>query len=287
MLTSQQIKLIDYSINVKDYKNINNFKFLLERLISSKHKLHVFPEFFLLPLLFFYETNFKNTELFNQIKKYLRKNKRKILFTSLRYRTNLSWAFIIYRTQKIFPHITEIISKLAHKNQTFIYTWTWFSPFRDWEPIKDWYMPLGNKILNIGYLFWETWTLIGNSTKQRITIQEKKLNISSTPRFSNTFTTSIWKIWVLTCYDGFHKNLISDMDTKWVEILLRPSANNTNRNWHWTGGKWLTEKQAWQKYGASAYIKNFENIKILARVMLKGKLGNNIFEGENKVFCKN
>ena len=194
MIDYKQIKLINYVINPDNFRDLNNFKELLNSLITSKHKLHVFPEFFLLPLIFFYETDLKNEALSQQVKKYIWQHKKEILSLIIKHTPNLNGAFLIHRTQKIISQIIPLFAKLAHKNKTFIYTWTWFSPFWDWEPIKNWYMPLGHNLLNTWYLFGETGMLLGTSTKQRITLQEKKFNITPNPWLSNVFETSIWKL---------------------------------------------------------------------------------------------
>ncbi len=159
-----------------------------------------------------------------------------------------------------------------------------FLPMFDEEGLRGTH--LGDpRVYNLAMTFAPTGTLLGVSKKTKLTPGlESRLGLSrGRLEDARPLHTPAGRVGVAICLDAFFESVVSHFDGLGTQILVQPSANFAPWNGRWSGGRGLSEGEAWLRYGLRSQLQDRLNLVYGVNPMLVGELWDLCAEGRTSL----
>jgi predicted amidohydrolase len=179
---------------------------------------------------------------------------------------------------------SDTFASLAREHGVYLLAGSLYTPPIEEEVVKGRHI-LSTRVYNTSYLFSPQGVILRRIPKVNlIEPLETAAGFERGPKSELCpVDTALGRIGVLICYDAFHHTLVEHYDALGTDILVQPSYNNDLWDGPWSGGRDLTEGQAWLRFGLPAMIQGRENIRYGVNPMMVGRIFDLVGQGRSSI----
>jgi predicted amidohydrolase len=178
----------------------------------------------------------------------------------------------------------DTFASLAREHGVYLLAGSLYTPPIEEEAVKGRHL-LSTYVYNTSYLFSPQGVILRRIPKANLV--EPLETAAGFGRGSKSelcpVETALGRIGVLICYDAFHHTLVEHYDALGTDILVQPSYNNDLWDGPWSGGRGLTEGQAWLRFGLPSIIQGRENIRYGVNPMMVGRIFDLVGQGRSSI----
>lgn len=172
----------------------------------------------------------------------------------------------------------------ARKYETYVCPGSMFLPGFDWEVARGWHS-VGMDIYNTSCLINRKGTVLGFTRKVHLTGEERSLGIKPGEMCElDGYETSLGKIGILVCMDGFYEGAVEQMDRRGCRIIIQPSANPVRWELPPRKGAEISQEEEWLSLGLGKLIQGRENVLLSVNPMSVSNVLGHRDEGKSNVF---
>ena len=246
---------------------------LLSPLPKEGPKVVAFPELFGLPLLFWWQSEPKES-LIKELFAWAKRAGPRALLGPL--------AFYRERARAAWPIFLKTMARAAREHGAYLFSGTWFAPRLDEEPSRG---LVAKTLLPRNWGFWlnPKGRVLARPEKTELMPQERLALVRPGSREGLVVKTRLFPIATLICLDAFFEGLVELADQRGARVLVQPSANPAPWTRPWPPEPNLKEGEAWRRYGLLEKLRGRENLLFGVNPMLTGELYDLTFEGKSSV----
>lgn len=289
--TSDVIALaaVQARIAVEDFRSEDTFKAAVDTLMKQAveampegvPRLVVFPEDFGAGLLLLDGADALEgaTGLRGAVASLVRQHFTAVTTRRMRHRVGWVRALALHKAEDVFRVYRRTFAEAARRYDAHVLAGTVLLPRIQWSEDGG-VQAEGGDVFNVAYLFGPDGSVIGSQRKSFLIDLEgsEALDLCAAPvEELAVYDTTLGRIGIAVCLDGFQKPVIERLRSLGVDIFLQPSANpqpwDEEQQRDWLNGSWKAVVEG----GLGVYAVN---------PMLVGELLDIAFEGQSSIIAR-
>lgn len=248
--------------------------------------LVAFPEAIGMPLLFglrFADLTASAPTVATAVSRILNRTWREVLGLGLRHRTLGLHLLYLLQWRAVYDTYLDTFRAAAREARAYIVAGSLYGPPVDAEARRGIYLEAA-RARNFSYTFNPAGRALCRTAKVHFVPAERRGGLTAgRVEDLQPVHTSLGRVGVAICLDGFHEGVLQQFDRAGTDILVQPSANDAAWLAPWEFDETVTQEEQWWAEGLPTGLAGRESLRYGINPMLVGHVFDMGFEGRSTI----